>query len=116
MTKPRLGRRKTRPRVATERIRKPAEAAEELRVCERQFRNLLKQAEALRVFRDGKRWISRATSSDFIHWSDPIDLELDGKPRQHLYTNQIDPYSRAPHIYLGLPTRFFPGEMATGCP
>ena len=63
-----------------------------------------------RVFRDGTRWIARTTSEDFIHWTDPIDLELDGKPRQHLYTNQIDPYVRAPHIYLGLPTRFFPGR------
>ena len=45
-----------------------------------------------RVFRDGIRWIARTTSQDFIHWTEPVDLELDGKPRQHLYTNQIDPY------------------------
>ena len=29
-----------------------------------------------------------------------VDLELDGKPRQHLYTNQMAPYVRAPHVYL----------------
>ncbi|MDG2125534.1 MAG: hypothetical protein P8J87_17655 [Verrucomicrobiales bacterium] len=63
-----------------------------------------------RVFRDGKRWVARSTSSDFVHWSEPVDLELDGQPRQHLYTNQIFPYPRAPHIYLGLPTRFMPGR------
>jgi hypothetical protein len=63
-----------------------------------------------RVFREGTRWIARTTSADFVHWTDPVDLELDGKPRQHLYTNQIDPYVRAPHIYLGLPTRFLPGR------
>jgi len=63
-----------------------------------------------RVFREGKRWIARTTSEDFIHWTDPVDLELDGKPRQHLYTNQIAPYVRAPHIYLGLPTRYLPGR------
>lgn len=63
-----------------------------------------------RVFRDGKRWIARTASKDFIHWDEPVDLELDGKPREHLYTNQIDPYVRAPHIYLGLPTRFMPGR------
>jgi len=63
-----------------------------------------------RVFRDGKRWIARTTSKDFINWTDPVDLDLDGKPRQHLYTNQIHPYIRAPHICLGLPTRFFPGR------
>ncbi|MEM7231844.1 MAG: hypothetical protein AAF517_06710, partial [Planctomycetota bacterium] len=37
---------------------------------------------------------------------------LDGKSRQHLYTNTFDPYPRAPHIYLGMPTRFFPGRRA----
>lgn len=63
-----------------------------------------------RVFRQGKRWIARATSKDFVNWDEPVDLGLDGKPRQHLYTNQIHPYVRAPHIYLGLPTRFLPGR------
>ncbi|MBM4037565.1 MAG: hypothetical protein FJ290_03540 [Planctomycetes bacterium] len=63
-----------------------------------------------RVFRDGKRWIARTTSKDFVNWTEPTDLDLDGKPREHLYTNQIHPYVRAPHIYLGLPTRFFPGR------
>ncbi len=63
-----------------------------------------------RVFRDGQRWIARTTSEDYIHWSEPVDLELNGKPREHLYTNQINPYVRAPHIYLGLPTRFLPGR------
>jgi len=63
-----------------------------------------------RVFRGGTRWIARSTSDDFIHWSEPVDLELDSKPRQHLYTGQIHPYVRAPHIYIGLPTRFLPGR------
>ena len=63
-----------------------------------------------RVFRDGVRWIARTTSDDFIHWTEPVDLDLDSKPRQHLYTNQIDAYVRAPHIYLGLPTRYLPGR------
>jgi hypothetical protein len=63
-----------------------------------------------RVFRDGIRWIARTTSQDFLHWTEPVDLELGDKPRQHLYTNQIAPYARAPHIYLGLPTRFLPGR------
>lgn len=63
-----------------------------------------------RVFREGRRWIARATSKDFLTWSEPIDMELNGQPREHLYTNQIHPYPRAPHIYLGLPTRFLPGR------
>ena len=64
-----------------------------------------------RVSREGKRWIARTTSKDFLHWEDPVDLTLDGKPREHLYTNQLAPYPRAPHIYVGLPTRFFPGRQ-----
>jgi len=63
-----------------------------------------------RVFRDDTRWIARTTSHDFLHWTEPVDLELDGKPREHLYTNQMDPYVRAPHICLGMPTRFLPGR------
>ena len=63
-----------------------------------------------RVFRDGIRWIARSTSPDFLNWSSAMDLELDGKPREHLYTNQFDPYPRAPHLYLGLPTRYLPGR------
>ncbi len=63
-----------------------------------------------RVSREGKRWIARTTSEDFLRWSRPVDLGLDGKPRVHFYTNQFAPYPRAPHIYLGLPTRFFPGR------
>ncbi|MDP6595950.1 MAG: hypothetical protein QGI86_08740 [Candidatus Poribacteria bacterium] len=63
-----------------------------------------------RIFHQGVRWIARTTSEDFIHWTDPVNLDLDDKPLQHLYTNQIDPYARAPHIYLGLPTRYLPGR------
>ena len=29
-------------------------------------------------------------------------------PGEHLYTNQTQPYFRAPHIYIALPTRFLP--------
>ena len=42
-----------------------------------------------RVFRDGMRWIARTTSKDFVHWTEPVDLELGGRPREHLYTNQF---------------------------
>ncbi|MBN1444220.1 MAG: hypothetical protein JXA90_16025 [Planctomycetes bacterium] len=61
-----------------------------------------------RDFRDGKRDIRTATSKDFVHWSDPVWLEYPGAPPEHLYTNQIQPYYRAPHIFLGFPTRFLP--------
>jgi len=65
-----------------------------------------------RVFKAGVRWISRCTSEDFLHWSAPLELSPGPQPRQHLYTNQTFPYPRAPHIYLGTPTRFMPGRRA----
>ena len=53
------------------------------------------------------RTISRAVSDDFIHWSEPVAMNPN-RPGEHLYTNATQPYFRAPHIYLSLPTRFFP--------
>lgn len=61
-----------------------------------------------RDFRDGVREIKRATSKDFINWSEPEWLVITGAPREQLYTNAITPYHRAPHIYLGFPKRFMP--------
>jgi hypothetical protein len=65
-----------------------------------------------RVFVEGVRWIARTTSADFLHWSPPEQMTFDDRPPQHLYTNQTLAYFRAPHIYLGFPTRFFPGRRA----
>lgn len=76
-----------------------------------------------RDFRDG-RDIRTATSPDFLHWTKPDwlsysggengqetipDLEVKQYPpgrAGQLYTNQILPYYRAPHIFLGFPTRY----------
>ena len=63
-----------------------------------------------RVFRRGVRWVARTTSKDFVHWDEPVDLDFGDGPAQHLYTNQLGPYVRAPHIYVGTPTRFMPGR------
>ena len=81
-----------------------------------------------RDFRRG-RDIRTGTSKDFINWTDPKFLayqarrgpsekkgappvrdadpsnQLPGRVSQ-LYTNQVIPYYRAPHIYLGFPTRY----------
>ena len=48
-----------------------------------------------RVFRRNVRWISRSTSPDFVHWTEPVDLQFGDLPAQHLYTNQTTPYPRA---------------------
>lgn len=53
----------------------------------------------------GLRGIARTTSKDFIHWTDPVEMEAN-LPAEHLYTACTQPYFRAPHIYVALPTRF----------
>jgi len=59
----------------------------------------------LRDFRDG-RDIRTCTSDDFLNWTDPVWLEYSPSRVSELYTNQIIPYYRAPHIFLGFPTRY----------
>ena len=52
------------------------------------------------------RDILTATSSDFVHWTDSVYVNYsEGRPSE-LYTNQITPYYRAPHLLLGFPTRY----------
>jgi hypothetical protein len=65
-----------------------------------------------RDFHEGVRGIRTAVSDDMIHWSEPVWLEYSGLPKQHLYTNQVLPYSRSPHLLLGFPTRFLPKRDA----
>ncbi len=54
------------------------------------------------------RTISRTVSKDFIHWSDPVEMDFGKTPVEHLYTNQTAPYFRAPHIYVAIAARFMP--------
>ncbi|MEW6234295.1 MAG: hypothetical protein AB1656_02815 [Candidatus Omnitrophota bacterium] len=58
----------------------------------------------------GYRTVSRCTSKDFIHWSEPVEMSFGDTPREHLYTNQTRPYFRAPQIYIAMPARFMPGR------
>ncbi len=58
--------------------------------------------------RNGVRDIMTATSTDFVTWTKPEYLEYGDAPPEHLYTNAIRPYDRAPHMLLGFPTRFQP--------
>ncbi len=60
----------------------------------------------------GYRTISRSTSTDFLVWSDPVEMTYGDTPREHLYTNGTGPYFRSPQIYLGLAKRFFPDRSA----
>ena len=54
------------------------------------------------------RDIKTSTSDDFINWSQPVWLDYGDAPIEHLYINQIAPYYRAPHIYMGFPKRYTP--------
>ena len=50
--------------------------------------------------------IRTATSEDFLHWGDQTDLSYADSPPEQMYTNQVRPYHRAPHILVGFPTRY----------
>lgn len=63
-----------------------------------------------RTFKNGVRWITRTTSKDFLHWTEPVDMTFGDAPPEHLYTNQTRPYFRAPHIYIAVAARFMPGR------
>ncbi len=67
-----------------------------------------------RGFQKGVRDIMTCTSKDFVHWTDPKWLDYgDAKP-EHLYTNAITAYYRAPHIFMGFPKRFRPSRRKSG--
>jgi len=60
------------------------------------------------------RTVARATSKDFIHWSDAVPMTYSDtgttRPSNHLYEHMTDAYFRAPHIYVAFPSRFMPGR------
>jgi hypothetical protein len=61
-----------------------------------------------RLFRNKVRAIQICTSDDFVSWTEPVDLQYGDAPNQHLYTNAISSYPRAPHLRIGFPTRYDP--------
>jgi hypothetical protein len=54
----------------------------------------------------GVRAIRTATSKDLIHWNMQADLKYEDSPAEELYTSQIKPYYRAPHLLIGFPARY----------
>ena len=52
------------------------------------------------------RAVARTTSKDFIHWTEPVQMDYGDTPHEQLYTNQTSPYYRAPHIYISVGARF----------
>ena len=61
--------------------------------------------DALGVKHPGLRSIRTATSRDFLHWEKQADLGYGDSPHEDLYTNAVRTYDRAPHLFMGFPTR-----------
>ena len=68
------------------------------------------------IYPDGVRVrnIMTCTSKDFRRWTKPQWLDFGDAPVEHLYTNAVTPYHRAPHIYMGFPKRFVPDRGISG--
>ncbi len=64
--------------------------------------------------RNGVRSILRSTSPDFRRWSPQEYIDLGPGAAEHLYTNAITPYFRAPALFLGFPMRFIPERKSIG--
>lgn len=52
------------------------------------------------------RDIMTGASKNFLTWSEPVFLQYSPGRISELYTNQVIPYYRAPHLLLGFPTRY----------
>ena len=59
-----------------------------------------------RGFSGAVRDVLTATSRDILSFPKPEWLSYPGSPTMALYTNQIQPYYRAPHIFMGFPMRY----------
>lgn len=62
----------------------------------------------------GFRSVSRTTSKDFMHWTEPVEMSFGDTQQEHLYTNQTHAYFRAGHIYVAIAARFLPGRQVVG--
>ncbi len=60
----------------------------------------------------GYRSVARTTSEDLMTWSDSVPMTYGGTPREQFYTNNTQPYARAPHLYLAPAARFMEGRRA----
>ena len=60
----------------------------------------------------GVRSAVRVTSPDLEHWSEPEVVLYGDAPPEDLYTMMPEQYFRAPHVYVGLSTRFMPKRKA----
>ncbi|NJD02903.1 MAG: hypothetical protein FIA99_10005 [Ruminiclostridium sp.] len=54
----------------------------------------------------GIRDIRWSVSKDFVNWSTPVLLDFGNNTDIPLYTNVINPYYRADHMFIGFPSRY----------
>jgi hypothetical protein len=66
----------------------------------------------IRDFHDGVRDIRVSTSPDFRDWTEPEPIAFVDGLDEALYTSQVRPYDRAPHIFLGFPARYVEREWS----
>jgi hypothetical protein len=59
-----------------------------------------------RGFHEGVRSILTSVSDDVLDFPEPQWVQYVDSEPEHLYTNQIQPYYRAPHILMGFPMRY----------
>lgn len=70
----------------------------------------------VRKMKNEIRAIARRTSTNFRSWSPSTFIEDDDAPIEHLYTNGITMYFRAPDIFLGFPARIVPNRALQDYP
>jgi hypothetical protein len=58
------------------------------------------------------RWM---VSRDFKEWTVPVLLDFGGADDYPLYTNVIQPYYRADHLFVGFPSRYVERQQWTPC-
>ncbi len=68
--------------------------------------NIRKYRVYYRGTRNGLRSIRTSESEDILNFPAGRLIELDSDLRYEFYTNQMQPYYRAPHIILGFPMRY----------
>jgi len=56
----------------------------------------------------GTRTLMRSTSTDLIHWTEPVRMSFGATPLEHFYTNATQAYFRAPQILIAMPMRYNP--------
>jgi hypothetical protein len=59
----------------------------------------------------GCRSVARTTSKDLMTWTPSEPMTYGDTPREQFYTNNTQPYFRAPHLYLAPAARFMEGRQ-----